>query len=120
MQILGIQIVGILLALFIFYQAFSKHKKGKLTREDFRIWGIFSIVLLIASLVPTAISYALGTVIQMGRGLDALLVIGLLGTYALLFQLYTRTQETNRQITDLVRKVALQLEEHRKKPATEA
>jgi hypothetical protein len=38
------------------------------------------------------------------------MLLGLLGSYALIFHVYIRNQETQRQITDLVRKVAIRLD----------
>ena len=109
-QVLGIQIIGVFLAGLILYEAHALYKKGQFKRRDFGIWSALSIVLLVVSIFPSGINYFL-RILSVSRGLDAFLIIGLVGVYALVFQVYIRIQETNRQITDLVRKVAIQLEE---------
>lgn len=109
-MIQGIQIIGLVLAILIFYEARELYQKGKFKRRDFGIWGTLSIILFLISLFPAMIDYILG-ILNIERGLDAILIIGLLGVYGMVFQVYIRNQETNRQLTELVRKVAIQLEE---------
>ena len=113
-QILGVQIIGIILALLIFYEARVLYQKGRFKRRDFGIWTGLSIALIVVSIFPTGVQLVLGRVTSLGRGLDAFIIIAIFGAYALIFQVYIRIQETNRQITELVRKVALRLEEHDK------
>jgi hypothetical protein len=112
-MVTGIQIIGIALAILIFYEARELYQRGKFKRRDFGIWSSVSIILLVFSVFPSVMNYILG-ILSIGRGLDALLIIGLLGAYAMVFQVYIRIQETNREVTELVRKVAIRLEETKK------
>lgn len=115
MQILGIQIIGLVLAVLIFYEARVLYQRGKFKQRDFGIWSTVSIVLLIFSILPETFASVMSFFTNVQRGLDALLLIGLFGAYALVFQVYIRIQETNRQVTNLVKEVALKLEETEKK-----
>lgn len=67
-------------------------------------------MLFIVALFPLTFANFLSIFTDIGRGLDALMLLGLLGSYALIFHVYIRNQETQRQITDLVRKVAIRLD----------
>lgn len=73
------------------------------------------MLLLIVALFPLTFANFLSLFTDIGRGLDALMLLGLLGAFALIFHVYIRNQETQRQITDLVRKVAIRMDEIEKK-----
>ena len=107
-----LQLLGIALAGAIFYYSRMLYKRGKFTRRDFWIWGGFSFVLVFASLIPTFFGFILSLFTR--RALDALLILGLLVSFGLIFQVYVRIQQTNKEVTELVRKVALKFEEYKK------
>lgn len=113
-NVAGIQIIGILVALFIIYESYLLHKKEKFTGRDFKIWGVIALILLFFSVAPIFIDYLL-FILKVRRGLDALIIISILGAYALLFRVYIKVQEASRDITTLVRKVAIKFEEKKVK-----
>tara|TARA_Y100000031_G_C8238421_1_gene394505 strand:+ start:236 stop:610 length:375 start_codon:yes stop_codon:yes gene_type:complete len=115
LQILGIQLVGIAIALLIAFETRVLYKKGRFKRKDIVIWSSVSVLLLIVALFPLTFANFLSLFTDIGRGLDALMLLGLLGAFALIFHVYIRNQETQRQITDLVRKVAIRMDEIEKK-----
>ena len=51
------------------------------------------------------------SVTGIGRGLDFILIIGLIGCYYLIFKIYTMIENMEKEITQLVREIALQKEE---------
>ena len=110
MQIKGIQILGVLVAVVFLFQTYSYYKTGKFKKSDLILWSLGSFALIVLSLFPIVTSGVL-TPFLMGRGLDAFLVIGLLGAYGILFRTYVRIEETNREITELTRKIALKFKE---------
>ncbi len=111
LEIKGIQILGVLIALAFLFEAYKSYRAGKFRKSDLMIWAGASVALIGMSFFPTVTSGALAPLF-LGRGLDAFLVLGLLGAYALLFKIYVKIEESNRQLTDLTRKMAL---EHRTK-----
>ncbi|MDP6527550.1 MAG: DUF2304 domain-containing protein [archaeon] len=113
-MIAGIQAFGLALGLLMFYYAVKLYRQGKFKDRDFVTWGIVALAIFFVSLYPTVLDSVLSW-LKIGRGLDALLVLGLLGVYGFVFQVYIRNQETQRQITNLVRKVALELEQKGRK-----
>lgn len=110
----GIQVLGVLLAAIMLSQALQLYRKGKFQQKDFAIWCVVSAVLLVFSTMPVIFDY-IANIARMGRGLDTLFIIGMLGSFALIFLLYIRVQQTNREVTELVRKVAIEIEEIKKK-----
>ncbi|HIK01935.1 TPA: DUF2304 domain-containing protein [archaeon] len=113
-MIAGIQAFGLALGLIMFYYAVKLYRKGNFKDRDFITWGSVAIAIVGVSVYPTALDSLLSW-LKIGRGLDALLVLGILGVYGFVFQVYIRNQETQRQITNLVRKVSLELEQKGRK-----
>ncbi|MFH1424475.1 MAG: DUF2304 family protein [archaeon] len=106
----GIQVIGIVLAGLIFYEARVLYKVGKFKKRDFGMWTTIALGLVVFSAAPAMMAGFVNLFANVTRGLDALILFALFGAYALVFQVYIRIQETNRQITELVRKVAIELE----------
>ena len=69
-------------------------------------------MLVIGAIIPTFFPFLLGLFTR--RALDTLLIVGLLVSFGLNFQVYVRLQQTNKEVTDLVRKVAIKFEEYEK------
>ncbi|HIJ99059.1 TPA: DUF2304 domain-containing protein [archaeon] len=107
-----LQFIGVVLAGAIFYYSKMLYKKGNFKRKDFWIWGGFSILLIVASIIPTFFNFIFALFTR--RTLDTLLIFGLLVSFGLIFQVYVRLQQTNKDVTELVRKVALKFEEYKK------
>jgi len=108
-----LQFIGVVLAGAIFYYTRNLYHKGNFTRKDFWVWGGFSFLLIFASLIPTFFPFILSLFTR--RALDALLIFGLMVSFGLIFQIYARIQQTNKEVTELVRKVALKFEEQKGK-----
>lgn len=108
-----IQLFAIVLAGAIAYNVKRLYDRRNFTRRDAWTWYGFSVILVIAAVLPSYIDSLAGIFTR--RTLDTLLVFGLLLSFGLIFQLYVRLQQTNKEITELVRKVAIALGQKRKK-----
>ncbi|MDP7282641.1 MAG: DUF2304 family protein [Candidatus Undinarchaeales archaeon] len=115
LKVLGIQLIGIAISLLMVFETRVLYKRGHFKRKDLLIWSSVSLGIFIVALFPIAFANFLNIFTNISRGIDALVVLGLLGAYAMVFHVYIRNQESQRQITDLVRKVALKFEETEKK-----
>ncbi len=108
-----IQIFAVILAAAIIYYTRMLYKKGNFERRDLWMWYGFSVLLVFAAIIPTYVNSLF--LLFTKRSLDALLIFGLLFSFGLTFQLYARLQQTNKEVTELVRKVALKFEEYKKR-----
>ncbi len=108
MELKGVQILAVLIALAFLLEAHKSYRAGKFKKSDYLLWGGASFVLIFISLFPVVTSGVLAPLIA-GRGLDAILMLGLLGAYGILFRIYLRIEETNRQMTEMTRKIAIKL-----------
>lgn len=111
MIVSGIQVIGIILGIAILYEARVLLKRDQFQKRDWGLWTGIGIITILVSAFPTLSLFTRLTAFQ--RGLDAFIVIALFGVYGLVFQVYIRIQETNRQLTELNREIALKLKEQR-------
>lgn len=89
----------------------GKYGKKELEWGDFLFWEALLVGLLIVALFPLRIAIEIKDILGLGRGLDALFVVAIGIAYLLLFRVYLAVDRTEREITELTRKVAIELEE---------
>lgn len=76
----------------------------------FILWIVFWIIILIFAFIPK-ITDPIAFVFGIGRGLDLLFILGILGCFYLIFRLYVKIDKLDQNITELVRKLAIENEE---------
>ncbi|MDI6644453.1 MAG: DUF2304 family protein [Methanobacteriaceae archaeon] len=103
------QIVGVIIGIFGIIISIFRFKERKTSLGMLFIWIIIWLIIIIVSLLPEATSI-LANMLQIGRGLDLILILGLIGCYYLLFKIYTMIENLENEITQLVRETALKNE----------
>jgi small membrane protein len=99
------QIITILILLAWASTVYTLQKK-KINFGEFFLWSMLWLSLLVASLfpkLPTLLSQALG----IGRGVDLVIYASIFVLFFLMFKLYVRMEEQERQVTSLVRETAI-------------
>ena len=106
MQLLTLQIIAAIFAIFAISRVYLRFKERKLSLPAFLFWFLVWVSGVIFILFPeTATSFA--KLVGIGRGVDAVIYASVATLFYLIFRLYIKIEETNRLITDLVQKVAL-------------
>ncbi|WP_297419895.1 DUF2304 family protein [Thermococcus sp.] len=105
-QYLAISVV-VLLAVYVL----GKYNKGEFEWGDFLFWEAILVGLLVVSIFPVEIAIEIKNLLGLGRGLDALFVISIGLAYIIVFKVYIAVDRTEREITELTRKMAIELEE---------
>lgn len=100
------QIIGILTGLIGIILSLKRFKEGKTSPTVFLFWLLAWAFLIIVSVSPNATSY-LANVMGIGRGLDLVLILAIIGAYYLLFRIYIMIENLEMEITKLVRELAL-------------
>lgn len=95
-------IVAIITLLFIYHRLRNK----KTTPATFALWIIAWIVILFFAFKPN-VSDPLAGLFGIGRGIDLLLIGGLLLSLYMNFRLYIKFDDLNQQINELVRALAI-------------
>jgi hypothetical protein len=101
------QYIGILIGTVALIFTIIRFRNGKLSLGMLGLWsGVWFIVILI-SIFPDVTS-TLAIITGIGRGLDVILIIGLIGCYYLIFRIYNMIENIEEEINQLVREIALE------------
>ncbi|AEK73629.1 hypothetical protein GQS_08675 [Thermococcus sp. 4557] len=107
----AVQYIAIAVVLILMVYVLGRYGRREFEWGDFLFWEAILIGLLVVSIFPVQIANEIRKLLGLGRGLDALFVIGIGLSYILVFKVYLAVDKTEREITELTRKVAIELEE---------
>jgi len=96
-------LIGIIISL-------KRFKEGKTSPTVFVIWLLAWLSLIIISISPYTTSY-FANIMGIGRGLDLILILAIIGAYYLLFRIYIMIENIEMELTRLVRELALREED---------
>ena len=106
-----VQVVTLAIVLALMAYVFEKYRRREIEWGDFLFWEVILIGLLLVSVFPIRLANEIRNILGLGRGLDALFVVAIGVAYLLIFRVYLAVDRTEREITELTRKVAIELEE---------
>lgn len=101
------QYVGVFVGILAIIITFLRFRDGKMSLGMLSFWSIIWVLLIIFSIVPDLTSI-IAQLTGIGRGLDLILILGLITSYYLVFKMYNRMESMEEEITQLVREIALQ------------
>ena len=104
---LVIQILIALFALFAIARAVAQYKEGRVPRTWFAFWVLFWLSAAVVTALPWT-TEVLARLVGVGRGVDAIMYLSLVVLFYLVFRLFVKVEDVERQITKLVRKIALE------------
>ena len=108
------QILGSVIGIIAIILAVLRFKEGKMTIGMLSLWILIWIAVIYISLNPSSTN-AFAVIIGIGRGLDVVIILGLIGCYYLIFKIYTMIENMEKEITLLVREFAIQKEDIKEK-----
>ena len=97
-----LMIFAVLTIAFVYHRLRSK----KTTPATFAVWILAWIIILFFAFKPN-VSDPLAGLFGIGRGVDLLLVAGLVLSLYMSFRLYIKFDDLNQQINELVRELAI-------------
>ncbi len=101
------QYIGLFIGIIGTIVTFLRFKDGKMTFNMLLVWAAIWVLLIIFSIYPDSTS-TLANITGIGRGLDLILIIGLICSYYFIFKIYNMIENIEEEITHLVREIALQ------------
>lgn len=101
------QDLGVLIGIIAIIVAILRLKNNKMSAGMAFLWIIIWLVVIWVSIFPNSTN-TFATLTGIGRGLDLVLIIGLIGGYYLIFKMYGKIENMDKEITLLVREIALQ------------
>ncbi|MCD6524701.1 MAG: DUF2304 family protein [Thermococcus sp.] len=106
-----VQIVALVAILYLLVRIINEYRRGRVDWQGFLSWLLISGIFAVIAVFPVELSKEIKDILGLGRGLDALFVVSIGLIFLLMFQLYIEIDKTKREITELTRKVAIELEE---------
>ncbi|MBU1199372.1 MAG: DUF2304 family protein [Nanoarchaeota archaeon] len=101
-----IQIIIIIFALFALSRAFLRFKDNKLTKTEFLFWAVLWVAIIIVSFLPSILN-PLSQVFGIGRAVDVIIYISIIALFYLMFRLYVKIESMEKNMTGIVRKMAI-------------
>jgi len=107
----AVQYIALLIISALIIYLIGKYGKKELNWQDLIFWGSLLLIMLVISLKPIELSITIKRLLGLGRGLDALFVASIGLSYLILFRLYMAIDKTEREITELTRQIAIELQD---------
>ena len=107
MALMMYQYIGVLIGIAGIIYTFIRFRESKMSPGMLVVWSVIWIILIALSIFPAGTMYFAGLT-GIGRGLDVILILGLIGCYYLIFRIYSMIENIEEEITHLVREIALQ------------
>jgi hypothetical protein len=109
-----IQFLIVAFSVFAIARTFRQFRKGKLTLAFLFLWILFWVVVGIVVVLPQTTD-ALARFVGVGRGVDAIMYVSIIALFYAVFRLLVRIEDVEREITKLVRILAIGESEKDKK-----
>lgn len=100
------QILILLFVAFVLYKAIRRLIKKELSVWLFILWFAVWAVVAVIDIFPVVIE-RLATFVGVGRGVDLVIYITLIVLLYLIFRMNVRLTKTERKMSELVRKIAI-------------
>jgi len=101
-----IQILIILFIVFAITKVGLRYKDKIISLQEFILWLIFWLIVCLVVIFPDITSYA-ANLVGVGRGVDLVIYLALLLLFYLVFRILVRLDKQEKEITKIVRKIAL-------------
>jgi hypothetical protein len=101
-------------ALFAWSRVYLKFRANLMNQKELAFWSILWFSVIIIVFVPGKTT-VLANFLGMGRGFDALAFIAIIALFYAVYRLYSKTNDLEREITELVRQISLRHQIKKKK-----
>ncbi|MBN2421640.1 DUF2304 family protein [Candidatus Woesearchaeota archaeon] len=100
-----IQLFAILFSLFAASRVFLRTKDKKLTIPEFVFWMFIWGSLIITAFIPDVTSM-IANFVGIGRGVDIIIYMSIGTVFYLIFRLYVKLEDVERELTVVIRELA--------------
>jgi hypothetical protein len=101
-----IQVLVVLFVLFAWSRAFFRMRDKNISIGGFSFWSMIWIAVLIVTLFP-GLTTIVSEFVGIGRGMDLVVYASIVLLLYLMFRLYVHVDLQSREITKLVREIAI-------------
>lgn len=107
-----IQVILILFFLFAWSRVFKKYRSGEIKFKELSVWTIFWLVAGVVVVIPNSTT-AVAKIVGIGRGADLVVYISLAIIFYILFRVFNRLENIEKNITKIARELALKEKENK-------
>jgi len=100
-----IQIIAIIFALFALSRVVLRLKERKVTVKEFILWFIIWVALIVVAFFPEVLVF-FGDLSGFRRGMDLMIFLSVGLLFYLVFRIYVKLDEQEKEITKLVREIS--------------
>ena len=105
-MILGIQLLGLLFALFMLYLTFLHYKRKEFTLNEAGFWVGLLIIFVIITLIPRIVDPIVET-LNIARTMDFYIILGFMFLIVSNYYTYSQMRINQKKIEKVVREVAI-------------
>lgn len=109
-----IQIILILFAVFAWSRAIIRSRDRSIGPAELILWSFIWVSVIITAITPSIIN-KISAIVGIGRAVDLAVYISIILLLYLVFRLYVIIDKQNKEITSLVREVAINNQTNKKK-----
>jgi len=106
-MISGFQIIILIFALFALSRAFLRAKDKEISKGEASFWLIVWALVIILVFLPWP-AVTVSNYLGIGRPVDLLVYVSIILLFYLLFRIYVKLEKLDHNITDVVRKAAIE------------
>ncbi len=107
-----IRIILLLFAIFAWTRVVLRFRDKVVNFKELAFWTLVWFGMVIVIFLPYKTTY-LAKALGMERGIDAMFLLGIVALFYAVYRLYIKLNETEREMTKLVRQIALKLGEEK-------
>ena len=101
-----LQAIVVLFVLFAWSRVLLRFRDRKISRWEFAFWSMIWAAVIVVLFIPR-ITEPIARLLQIGRGIDVVVYLSIVLLFYLIFRIYVKMEETEQQITKIVREVSL-------------
>jgi len=105
-ELMGSQVILSVIILFILLKTWNSYKLKQLSTSFFILWILLWFIGLFVIFYPGFLS-KIANLLKIGRGVDLAIYVSVICLFYLIYKLFIKIQKIERQITLLVRKIAV-------------
>lgn len=101
-----IQFLIVAIALFIIIRIILGFKRGSISRKNLIFWASLWLIISVIVLLPQTTNF-FAKILGVGRGTDVAIYLSIVFIFYLLFKLGLRLEKIEKEITKIVKEIAL-------------
>jgi hypothetical protein len=108
-----IQILLLIFIIFVLSRTIFQFRRGVISGKELAFWFILWLAVGVVVILPQTASF-LANLLGVGRGADLVIYLSILVLFYIVFRIFIRLDRLDREITKIVRELALQKKDKNK------